>query len=635
MNERILTNAFAHCPAHFLYFADGKDSLALRAHEVGKEISCALSVPRRIGIAMPILVVYNETTGTHSRFSFSHVSIDGANDRYAVSFQTEEIGPGLCFLTVEAESADRTVYSHRTGYDRLYFSYEGGYESERGLQLLLSEYLYDAPEAHYGGIIYQIFVDRFCRGRNTEIPDGMVFVRDWNSGELEYPAYPGAPMRNNTVYGGNLDGIREKLPYLASLGVSMLYLTPIFLSPSNHKYDTSDYLSVDPLFGDETDLSRLIAEGEAYGISVMLDGVFNHTGSDSIYFNKKGRFPSVGAYQSKKSPYYSWYRFRSFPQDYVSWWDIEILPRISPDEPSCRRFFVGKGGVIEKYAKMGIGGLRLDVADELSDAFISEIKAKLTECAPRSILYGEVWEDASNKIAYETRKQYFTGKELDGVMNYPLRRAILSYLRDADTDPFRQYVEEILPNTPQRILHAQMNLIGTHDTARAITALAGEASEGKLNAELLDLRMEGKQYQTGVAMIKQASVISATMPGIPMIYYGDEAGMQGYGDPFNRLPYPWGREDAELLAHYRALGKWRRDHGCYRTGEFRLISMTQDMLIFERSDSVTRALTFINRGETPSRTKIKCKKRDIFGGRIKNGALEVPAHGFAVLCMEK
>jgi glycosidase len=229
-----------------------------------------------------------------------------------------------------------------------------------------------------------------------------------------------------------------------------------------------------------------VSEAKEKGIGILLDGVFNHTGSDSVYFNQKGRFPSIGAAQSPDSPYYSWYHFYSYPDSYECWWNIDILPRINPGEPSCAAYFVGEGGIIDRWASIGIAGMRLDVADELPDDFIANIKARLSLKNPESLLYGEVWEDASNKIAYDKRKQYYLGNELDGAMNYPLRDGILRYLREGNVSSMRYYIDEVMPNTPRRILHTQMNLIGTHDTLRAITALVGESPEGHTNAELFE-----------------------------------------------------------------------------------------------------------------------------------------------------
>ncbi len=610
----------------------GKESYrSRRAAERGDKVSLTLTVPRRVGARKLCLTVYNETVGTSTEFPMVWSGFSGCEERYTVLIDSTVLKVGLCFLSFSCETAIGSVYSEKLSHDTLVWRESAPKKSE-GFQLLVSEFAYPAPKRYCGGIIYQIFVDRFRRGRKTPIPEEMRFNSDWNSGELEYPAYPGAPMKNNTVWGGNLDGIRESLDYLASLGVTLLYLTPIFKSPSNHKYDTADYLSIDPMFGTEKDLSELISEAKARGIGILLDGVFNHTGADSIYFNREGHYPSIGAAAGKSSPYYEWYRFgEEYPVGYECWWNIDILPRIHTEVPSCAEFFIGSGGVIEKYASLGIAGMRLDVADELSDGFIAAIKSRLAAANGESLLYGEVWEDASNKIAYDKRKCYYHGKELDGVMNYPLRKAILSYLKDGATDAMRYYFDEVMPNMPRRILHTQMNLLGTHDTARAITELAGQSPEGKTNAELLRLRMSGENYAIGQSRLVAAWAILSTLPGLPMIYYGDEVGMQGYADPFNRRTFPWGNEDSVLLAAYREIGAWRREHRAYAEGNFRLWLLDRGHLIFERYVEGERLLTVFNRSKTSFEMSVTCKNRYIFKGRTKKGRLVLEAGGIALL----
>ncbi len=604
---------------------------ALRAAEIGAPAAFTAEIPRRVGARDVCLSIYAETLGKTVKLPMEWSGLEKGRDVFFCRFDTALLGVGLCFLSVSCETPLGKVYSEKVSGDTFVLRGTPAAPAD-GFQLLLSEFAYPPPRSYYGGIIYQIFVDRFSRGKETPIPDGMRHHADWDTLELEYPAYPGAPMKNNIVYGGNLDGIRRRLDYLASLGVTLLYLTPIFASPSNHKYDTADYNRIDPLFGDDGDLAALIADARKLGIGILLDGVFNHTGADSLYFNREGKYPTVGAAAGSDSPYYEWYRFGSeYPVGYECWWNIDILPRIHTEVPSCAEFFVGDGGVISRYAEFGIAGMRLDVADELSDVFISRIKARLSEKSAESLLYGEVWEDASNKISYGKRKRYYHGRELDGVMNYPLRTAILSYLRDGSTDALRYYLDEVMPNMPRRILHAQMNLIGTHDTARAITVLAGERADGKTNDELYALRMSASEYALGVSRLKKAWAVLATMPGMPMIYYGDEAGMQGYADPFNRLPYPWGSADEELLSFYRTVGSWRRNHAVYAEGGFRLHRLDTDALIFERYDDNCRAFTVINRSETTLEALIDCEKCEIIGGRRARGRILVEPQSIALV----
>ena len=398
-------------------------------------------------------------------------------------------------------------------------------------------------------------------------------------------------------FGGDLYGIIDKLDYIEELGVTCLYLSPIFDAYSNHKYDTGDYMSVDSMFGSEKALDTLIKEAKKRNIHIIFDGVFNHTGADSIYFNKFGNYSSVGAYQSKESPYYEWYNFRNYPDDYECWWDVKILPRVNSDSLSYQKYILGDGGVVEKWMKKGIDGFRLDVADELSDSFLRTLNKKLKSINPNGIVYGEVWEDASNKIAYDKRKKYFLGNELDSVMNYPLREAIIAYIKHGDSEKLYSTCKMLYSHYPKHNADLLMNLLGTHDTERILTVLGGESSEGYTNAQLSTKRMTRQERKTAVSLLKLAYSIVATVPGVPCIYYGDEAGMEGYRDPFNRLPYPWGKEDKELLDYYKRIGRIRKNEPVFKDGYFEIIECNEDLLSFARYKENSFAVTIVNRSD--------------------------------------
>ena len=607
----------------------GKERYAdRRAVRSGDAASLSFFIPRQIGASAVTLVAcsgdgYNEKT-----FSLFWEGLFGASDLYSIDL-TGLLPVDLWFFSVFADTAIGRVWLLRRQGGDLSFSVTPPREIET-FQLTVTDYPKRSDPSD-GGAVYQIFVDRFKRGKDTPVPDGMEFVSDWNCRDVEYPLYPGAPMKNNRVWGGNLSGITEKLDEIAALGVTLIYLSPIFLSPSNHRYDTSDYLTIDPLVGDEADLKELIAEAKKRGMGVLLDGVFNHTGSDSVYFNQMGRFPVVGACQGPTSPYYRWYNFRRFPNDYECWWNIPILPRIDPDEPSCRDFFAGKDGVIAHYAALGIKGFRLDVADELSDDFIREIRERLSAIDKNDLLYGEVWEDASNKIAYDKRKRYYCGRELDGVMNYPFRTAIVEYLREGKTDALAYYVGEVMPNMPRETVPLQLNLIGTHDTARAITSLAGERESGRTVRELADVKMNREEYDVGVRRLILAFLLSATFPGRPMIYYGDEAGMEGYQDPMNRMPYPWGKGDENVRSAYRTIAKLRSETKALKSGSFALRYLDSSLLVYERKAGKGAVVTFINRSQNILKVSLNGKYRDIIQGRKVYCSITLQPLSFAVL----
>ena len=575
--------------ASFKFFHKNKDC-DFRAFEASEIISLAFELPTSLGATDIHIEVFcaDET----SPFCVIQGKYQGRNENIEKFLFEFKLNSGLYFLRPAIVVLGNKIFGRKCG-DKIIFDGMG-----EMIQLTVSDFLYKEPEAILGGTIYHIFVDRFNRG-------GDVVRNEYNElvgGEWdvipEFPEYPGAPLKNNTLYGGTLYGIIEKLDYIASLGCNAIYLSPIFESVSNHKYDTGDYMKVDPCFGGDDALKLLISTAEKKGISIILDGVFNHTGADSRYFNRYGRYDSIGAYQSTDSLYYDWYDFKSYPTDYTCWWGIEILPRINPDKPSCREFFVGENGVISKYRKMGVYGFRLDVADELSDDFIGEIKKRLSENDDQSILYGEVWEDASNKVAYDTRKKYYLGKELDGVMNYPLRKGLIDYVTKGVTETLEYYFNEVQRNTPERILNCQMNLLGTHDTERILTILGGKASDGCSNADLSVLRMNKDERERAVCRLCSLYTVLATLPGIPTIFYGDEVGLEGYHDPFNRMPYPYGNENKTLLNHYTLIGDIRRKNEIYKSGSFRLLELTSDLLIFERFDSRNSYVTVLNNGKT-------------------------------------
>ena len=594
--------------AEYRYVHSGTPRIST-AFDLKEKAEILLSIPRSLGTVEATLEIYSESLDTLvAAIKAEWCGISGEKDKYIFEIPTETIGTGLYFMRPRLSVFGGSLYGHRWAGD-LYFDMDSSFTNM--MQLTLSNFLYKEPKKIQGGVIYHIFVDRFRRGGNYHIPDGAKVIRGEWKVIPEYPEYPGAKLYNNTFYGGTLWGIIEKLDYIKSLGTTAIYLSPIFRAASNHKYDTADYMTVDPIFGGEEALKALISAAKEKGIEIILDGVFNHTGSDSIYFNRYGRYKELGAYQSKKSKYYDWYEFKEYPNKYTCWWGIDILPRINPDKQECSEYFVGKNGVIDKYSSMGVYGFRLDVADELSDSFISKIKNRLSANKSDNILYGEVWEDASNKTSYGSRRSYYQGAELDGVMNYPLRTGIIDYLTGKGKASLAYALTDITDNAPEQILHNQMNLLGTHDTERILTILGGEPSEGKSNATLAKLRMNNGRRSYAVKKLMSAYTILATIPGIPTIFYGDEAGLEGYRDPFNRMPYPWGREDESLLNHYRTLGEIRKKNTVYKKGQFKLIHLDEQLLIFSRKSKGFDYVTIVNNSDAEINISFTQKTKEL------------------------
>ncbi len=472
-------------------------------------------------------------------------------------------------------------------------------------QLLICRTGADAPDWLRGGVIYHIFVDRFCPSGRAEPKPGTVMNPDWENGIPQYAEKPGDDLPNNEFFGGDLFGIAGKMDYIASLGVNCLYLSPVFEAASNHKYDTGDYSRIDPMFGGEEGLDALLASAEKRGIRVIFDGVFNHTGSDSLYFNKNGRYPSLGAYQSKDSPYYPWYNFSDFPDGYESWWGMPTLPRVRCDHPSYREYILGEEGIVAKWTKRGVSGWRLDVVDELSDGFLDELNSRLQKTAPETLIFGEVWEDATSKIAYGRRCRYLRGGQLHSVMNYPIREAVIAYIRAGDAERFRGTVTGIYRRYPAFAANLLMNHLSTHDTARILTVLSGDSPEGFTNRELAVKRLTKEQREKGVQLLLMAYALISALPGVPCIFYGDEAGIEGYGDPFCRRPFPWGREDPVLLAGFRKIGALHRKESVFRDGALRLVSVTPEKLLLVRENGKDGAvLLAVNRPEKELRVHL-------------------------------
>ncbi len=424
-----------------------------------------------------------------------------------------------------------------------------------------------------------------------------VLAGRWYHRDLEEPPaylYPDKETACNDYYGGNLAGITERLDGLAALSVDKIYLNPIFEAHSNHRYNTADYTHIDPLLGTREAFIALLDAARRRGIGILLDGVFSHTGSDSVYFNKAGRYPSVGAYQSKDSPYYAWYRFQKHPDEYTAWWGVPTLPETNEDDPGFQAFVLS---VLQLWQSMGAAGWRLDVADELPDDFLRALRRTVKGVDPDALILGEVWEDASNKISYGVRREYLLGGELDSVMNYPFRSAILRYLLEGDAQGFARTVLSIVENYPRPALDLLMNPLSTHDTPRVLTVLGGENPEAMTKEQQAAYRLSPERRLLATRRLVPAVVLQYTLPGFPSVYYGDEVLMEGCGDPFCRMFYTERNRDEEIYDMYVQLGRLRSSASCYRSGGFELLRCDNDCLVFARDDGLQRLVTAVNRTE--------------------------------------
>ena len=442
-------------------------------------------------------------------------------------------------------------------------------------QLSVYKSTFHTPDFFKGGVVYHIFCDRFCKVGKDVLPR-VGKLKKWTD-EVGEPDENGV-YHADDFYGGNFAGIVSKLDYLSSLGVTTVYLSPVFTANSNHRYDTADYSEVEKMLGGDKGLEKLIAEASKKGISVILDGVFNHTGSDSVYFNKHGRFPGKGAYQGPESPYYDWYTFEKFPDTYQCWWGIECVPTIARDAVGFQKMIEDK--VLKRWTKKGVRGWRLDVVDELSDIFLDDIRTAIKDADENAVVIGEVWEDASTKVSYGEERRYFQGDQLDGVMNYVYKEAILAYLKGGDAKTFVDKVLDLAENYPVPALDCCMTLIDSHDTVRAVNALSGVVTPGT-KEERRRYRLNKEEYALGKKRLLAASALQYFLPGVPSVYYGDEVGLQGFEDPFNRRPFPWDEIDEEILSHYRRLGALRKKYRDVFVGEF-FMKAEEDSVVIKR-----------------------------------------------------
>ena len=580
---------------------DVTDSAAFSADDT---LTLRVSVPRALCASSAFLKLYRDDDMSVCEHPAALTEFADAGDVFSVTLTLRELcldGSGLFYYTFGLE----------TPYGMLYTARDGSITPDRAgvsnTQMTVYESGYDTPSRFAGGIMYQIFVDRFSDGgRPIQPSDGTGrYDPNWENGVPEYADVPGGDVANNQFFGGNLWGVADKLDYIASLGVDTLYLCPIFEAASNHKYDTGDYTKVDERFGGDEALGHLIAECKSRGMKLILDGVFNHTGADSRYFNKFRRYPGAGAYNSKRSRYYKWYTFEDYPDEYRCWWGVKILPAVNSSDPSWRSFICRD--VIRHYLKKGIDGWRLDVADELADSFLDDLRTAAKEENPDALILGEVWEDASNKVSYDRRRRYFRGSQLDSVMNYPLGEAIIDFVRSGDASRLTSTARELWAHYPACVSRVLMNFLGTHDTERILTVLADAGTKQMTNAKLAEFRLSPDQRTLAKKRLMTAWALLAAFPGIPCIYYGDEAGMEGGRDPFNRMPFVWGREDTELLAFYRKIGKIRRAEPLFASGRAEIAETGgSGRFLMQRWNEAGQLSVAVNLSDQPWELEFEC-----------------------------
>lgn len=577
--------------------------------KVGEEVYFHLEIPKKEA-PYEVRIIFEEFFSDKA-FSEEMTRIREDNDR--IIFETEG--------NFGEKNIYRYFFSFKS-YGRTKFikkkagSFEGQIqESPEGFawQLTIYDEITTNPNMQEG-VMYQIFPDRFARYGSVENPPADRIYRVWEGNPFWKEKLIG-----QDFFGGNLQGVIHKLRYLKELGVTALYLNPIWIARSNHRYDPADYKKVDPLLGTEADLKELIKRAHKLGMIVVIDTVLNHTGADSIYFNKYNSYPVIGAFNSTESKYFGWYYFSEHPEKYESWWGFTEHPKINQEASSFQEYMFGNGGVIDYWYSLGIDGLRLDVPDELPNFTLNCIYNCSKRNKENAVIISEVWEDASNKANYGHRMEYLLGHETTSVMNYPVKDAILAYIRYGDFwgAHLKETLETVfLENYPREIAWSLMNFLSSHDTVRAITKLVGpEAQENDREWQNKHDTLSREEYILGRERLMISYLILYFLPGIPSIYYGDEVGLCGQKDPFNRKPYPWNRRDKKLLKFFKALGKFRHiERDFFRKADFEVSYIDEEICILERSHAKRQLFLVVNRSDHmvdivkhndhPERTKI-------------------------------
>lgn len=553
----------------------------------GQECTLHVHIPTDVGAVKAECILTPDDGGTPVSVPMLCTEKKGAYDIFSGSFSLSQ--PGLYFY--------HFVIYKPVGSFRLfkYGSSDTNMEAGDLWQLTCTPADFVTPDWAKGAVIYQVFPDRFCRSGECDLTEKLepyTIHEHWDE-EVSWQPTPEGLVLNNDFYGGNFRGITEKMDYIASLGTTILYLNPISKSFSSHRYDTGDYKTPDPMLGTIEDFRTMCQKAHEFGIKVILDGVYSHTGSNSLYFDKEKTFGGNGAYNKKSSPYYSWYTFYDYPDKYNCWWNFDTLPTVKKLDPAFIEYIItGESSVVAYWLEQGCDGFRLDVADELPNEFMDLLKKRIRQIRPDALLLGEVWEDASNKEAYGVRRRYFVDGTLDSVMNYPFRTAIMHYLKGMDDGRgLADTVMTILENYPPQVIPCNMNLLGTHDTARILTALVDDFDGSREEKAKRHLPHDMKNL--AMARLKLASVLQYTLPGSPSLYYADEVGMEGYKDPFNRRTYPWGQEDDMLLTHFRKLGQLKK-LPALGTGNTEFIRADGGKVAFRRSSPDMQITIYVN-----------------------------------------
>ena len=576
--------------------------------------SIAVLIPQHCKTTSVYLVLKNHEFIEQKRFLMTKQGEKDMYEKYTCEFSLNQTGLYFYCFYIESEISNFYLYKENFADTNM--------EAGEHWQLSVIPKSFTVPKEFCGKVMYQIFPDSFYKEETLKANGKLepYYIYDNTNETPHFLPNSDGEVLNNGFYGGNLKGIIKKLPYLKRLGVGVIYLNPIFKAFSNHRYDTCDYKKIDELLGTEQDFKRLCKKAHKLNIKIILDGVFSHTGNRSIYFDAKNEF-GTGVCSNENSIYKTWFSLEE-NGEYASWWGIKTLPCVNElSEDFLNYIIYDKKSVVAHWLKCGADGFRLDVADELPDEFILALRNRLKQINKKALLIGEVWEDASNKISYNKRREYFTSGELDSVMNYPFKNAVINFVKGLDNgNGFKETVMTILENYPKEVVNSLMNMLSTHDTVRILTELNNKQIESK--AERAEYKMSDAERETAIKKLKVASFLQFMLPGMPSIYYGDEIGTEGYEDPFCRRFFDWTRtKNNSLLEFFKALSKIKNKCLPIKKGNIEFIKSENGVLIFNRiykGKSLTAAVNLSGEEITLNAKKI------IFGEgfkRVKNNVI--------------
>lgn len=536
---------------------------------VGNKVELSININKEIIVAIEL----KQFDGTILNIGMNKKCLNNGKFKYSVEIDTADVAGIIQYYFILIDGYKRLFYGNNDeglgGIGKLYDYNPIPYQ----ITTYKKSYL---PDWYKEGVVYQILIDRFCNGnedKSINFPKENSFIYgNWNDSPMYIKDNFGRIVRYD-FYGGNLKGIIKKLHYIKSLGVNIIQLSPIFKSPSCHKYDVSDYEIIDEMFGTNAEFRELCKAAENKGIKIILDVIFSYTSSDSKYFNKLGNYDDVGAYQSPNSKYYNWYKFNRYPYQYESWWGIVERPNVDVMNKAYIDYIINcENSIIKKWMDVGIHGWKLNVLDELPDEFIELIRAKMKRINKEAVLLGDTWDDASNKISYSKRRKYLYGKEVQGVTNYPLREYLINFTKGYITsEKLKKKIMSLYENYPRESFYGNLNIAGTNDTERILTALDGKFE-----------------------LLKLFTVIQFMLPGVPHIYYGDEIGIIGGKEPDNRKSYPWGKENIKIINFYNEIISIRNKENGLKKGDLTIHDTEPSIFSFSRKYRNEEIVVLVN-----------------------------------------